>query len=160
MPLTLRESYSTTNFFLVRFEDLFCKSSYSVRKGDNTDQKKLRIRSLFRQCKNAQVIDEETRSEFQKVAVCTFTALVKIEFFIGVFLKILQKFLNHFKRAFWKTQFFHSHKNCFLWLWFFSALLVWNFPETELFRKSKYLFKVTSRDNWTTFRYFYNELQD
>ena len=72
-------------FFLVR--------SYWVREGENTDQKKLRIRSLFRQCKNAQEIDEETRSEFQKVAaVCTFTALVKIEFFIGVFWKFCKDF--------------------------------------------------------------------
>ena len=90
------------------YGDLFCKSSYSVRKRENTDQKKLRIWSLFRQWKDAQIIDEETHSEFQKVAICAFTALVKIEFFVGVFLKILQIFLIHFKRAFWKTQFFWS----------------------------------------------------
>ena len=44
MSISLREMYSSTEFFLVR---IFL---YSIRIQENTDQKKLRIWTLFTQC--------------------------------------------------------------------------------------------------------------
>ena len=56
-PFPLREKCPNTEFFLIRisriwteYDDLLRKPPYSVRMRKNTDQKKLRIWTLFTQC--------------------------------------------------------------------------------------------------------------
>ena len=55
--MTVRENCPNAEFFLVRiflywteFGDLLRESLYSIRVQENTDQKKLRIWTLFTQC--------------------------------------------------------------------------------------------------------------